>query len=144
MITQRPTMGSLRSSGTRGRYHAVGEDVVSCYLPLVPTYDYECDSCKKRFEYFQSMNDPRKTVCEECGGKLERVIVGAAFHLKGGGWYKDGYGDSKSAPSGSGGSVTAPNTSSSSGSSESSSTPAASETKTETKTETPAPAKADK
>ncbi len=54
----------------------------------------------------QRMSDDRKTVCEECEGALERIISQSAFHLKGGGWYKDLYsstkkeGDSKESSSG--------------------------------------------
>lgn len=65
----------------------------------MPIYEYECDKCHKRFEYTQSMNEPKKTVCEACGGALERVISPSGFVLKGGGWYKDLY----SKPPGGGG-----------------------------------------
>ncbi|MBL8976577.1 MAG: zinc ribbon domain-containing protein, partial [Myxococcales bacterium] len=34
-------------------------------------------------------------VCEKCNGTLERAVTAAAFHLKGGGWYKDGYASAK-------------------------------------------------
>jgi putative FmdB family regulatory protein len=61
----------------------------------VPIYVYECDKCNNRFEYTQSMSEAPKTVCESCGGKLTKVIVPIAFHLKGGGWYKDLYSSSK-------------------------------------------------
>jgi putative FmdB family regulatory protein len=66
----------------------------------VPIYVYECDACQGRFEYSQSLSEPPKSVCESCGGKLQKIIVPIAFHLKGGGWYKDLYaspkgGDSK-------------------------------------------------
>jgi putative FmdB family regulatory protein len=61
----------------------------------VPIYVYECDACQGRFEYSQSLSEPPKTVCESCGGKLAKIIVPIAFHLKGGGWYKDLYSSSK-------------------------------------------------
>jgi putative FmdB family regulatory protein len=61
----------------------------------MPIYEYECKKCQKRFEYQQSMKDPKKTTCEECGGELERVISPSGFVLKGGGWYKDLYSSSK-------------------------------------------------
>ena len=61
----------------------------------MPIYVYECEQCGNRFEYTQSINDPPKTVCENCSGKLTKVIVPIAFHLKGGGWYKDLYSSSK-------------------------------------------------
>jgi len=61
----------------------------------VPIYVYECSSCGERFEYTQSIHEPPKTVCENCAGKLEKIIVPIAFHLKGGGWYKDLYSSHK-------------------------------------------------
>jgi hypothetical protein len=41
------------------------------------------------------MADEPLKECPACKQlKLERLISAAAFHLKGGGWYKDGYGSS--------------------------------------------------
>ncbi len=61
----------------------------------MPVYEYECKACHQGFEYQQRMSDPEKTVCEACGGALERVISRTAFQLKGGGWYKDLYSSTK-------------------------------------------------
>ncbi|MDB4964805.1 MAG: regulatory protein FmdB family [Myxococcales bacterium] len=61
----------------------------------MPTYEYECKKCGKRFEYFQSMSEAKKTECEECKGELERLISASGFILKGGGWYKDLYSSTK-------------------------------------------------
>ena len=61
----------------------------------MPTYEYECQKCQQHFEYFQSMSEPKKTVCEACGGPLERLISPSGFILKGGGWYKDLYSSKK-------------------------------------------------
>ncbi len=61
----------------------------------MPVYEYQCEACKREFEYQQRMADPEKTVCEACGGKLDRLISRTAFSLKGGGWYKDLYSSSK-------------------------------------------------
>ena len=61
----------------------------------MPIYEYECDKCKKVFEYTQGIKEPKKETCEECGGKLERLISPSGFVLKGGGWYKDLYSSSK-------------------------------------------------
>jgi putative FmdB family regulatory protein len=61
----------------------------------VPIYVYECEACDGRFEYSQSLSEPPKSVCESCGGKLSKIIVPIAFHLKGGGWYKDLYASPK-------------------------------------------------
>src|SRR5205085_161840 len=61
----------------------------------MPVYEYQCKACEKEFEYQQRMSDPDKTVCEACGGALERIISRTAFTLKGGGWYKDLYASAK-------------------------------------------------
>lgn len=63
----------------------------------MPVYEYKCEACAKEFEYQQRMSDPDKTVCEACGGALERLISRTAFSLKGSGWYKDLYASSKPA-----------------------------------------------
>lgn len=91
----------------------------------MPLYEYKCRQCGDTFEKLQKFSDATLTVCE-CGknGEVVRVISPPAFHLKGGGWYKDGYG--------SGGSKKDSTTASS----DSSTKPASSETKSETKTET--------
>jgi putative FmdB family regulatory protein len=61
----------------------------------MPIYEYECQKCKKTFEYTQGIKEPKKETCEECGGSLERLISPSGFVLKGGGWYKDLYSSSK-------------------------------------------------
>jgi putative FmdB family regulatory protein len=67
----------------------------------MPIYEYRCNACSKTFEKMQKFSDPPLTVCE-CGekGQVERVLSPPAFHLKGGGWYKDGYGGAKPAANG--------------------------------------------
>ena len=61
----------------------------------MPVYEYKCKQCGREFEYQQRMSDPDMTVCEACGGALERLISRTAFQLKGSGWYKDLYSSSK-------------------------------------------------
>jgi putative FmdB family regulatory protein len=65
----------------------------------MPIYEYRCEKCEKVFEIQHRMSES-KTVCEECGGALERLISRTAFQFKGGGWYKDLYSSTK--PSGGG------------------------------------------
>jgi len=62
----------------------------------MPIYAYRCSTCGADAEYIQKFSDPPMTVCEVCGGPLARAVTAAAFHLKGGGWYKDGYASAKS------------------------------------------------
>jgi putative FmdB family regulatory protein len=44
----------------------------------MPTYVYECEKCRRRFERFQGLNDAPAHECEECGGPVRRVITGGA------------------------------------------------------------------
>lgn len=59
----------------------------------MPTYDYVCDGCGHAFELFQSMSDPVKRTCPECGKKKLRRLIGAggAIMFKGSGFYKTDY-----------------------------------------------------
>ena len=62
----------------------------------MPTYEYRCNACSHEFEAEQRISEDPLKKCPECGkSKLERLISATAFHLKGGGWYKDLYSSSK-------------------------------------------------
>lgn len=73
----------------------------------MPTYEYQCQ-CGHSFEEEQRISEEPLKTCPICkdskcknwkknkGCKVERVINATGFVLKGGGWYKDGYGSSKS------------------------------------------------
>ena len=109
----------------------------------MPTYEYECEKCKKGFEIVQSMKDDALKTCpkDRCRmktwgkGKVKRKIgAGAGLIFKGSGFYitdyrSEGYkkGKSDSAKS----------------SDSSSSTPAKSESKSESKPAAKPAAKAD-
>jgi putative FmdB family regulatory protein len=87
----------------------------------MPTYGYECTTCKHQIEVFQSIKDDPLTICEECGGTLRKRIYPVGIAFKGSGFYVNDYG--KTSPPSSAGGGSEPK----------------SETKTETKTEsTPA------
>ena len=73
----------------------------------MPTYEYEC-SKGHRFEFEQSIHDPALKRCRVCRSKVQRLISASSFILKGGGWYSDGYGSSKSGGSSSGASESKP------------------------------------
>ena len=65
-------------------------------LLRMPTYEYRCEACGHEFEQFQSIKDARLTDCPNCKKpKLERLISGGSFQLKGQGWGKDLYSSSK-------------------------------------------------
>jgi putative FmdB family regulatory protein len=59
----------------------------------MPTYDYECENCNHAFELFQTISEPLKRKCPECGKlKLKRLIgAGAAVVFKGSGFYQTDY-----------------------------------------------------
>jgi putative FmdB family regulatory protein len=59
----------------------------------MPTYDYECDACDHKFEFFQSMSEDPLKKCPKCGKKkLRRLFgAGAAVMFKGSGFYQTDY-----------------------------------------------------
>ena len=58
----------------------------------MPTYEYECQKCKKRFELFQNITAPRIKTCPKCKGKVKRLIgAGAGIIFKGSGFYATDY-----------------------------------------------------
>lgn len=58
----------------------------------MPIYEYVCDSCQNELEVIQKISESHLTECPQCGKpSLKRKTSISAFHLKGGGWYKDGY-----------------------------------------------------
>ena len=59
----------------------------------MPIYEYECAQCGRIEEAIQKFSDRPLTKCSHCSGKLHRLISQSAFHLKGSGWYADGYAD---------------------------------------------------
>jgi len=53
----------------------------------VPTYEYECTQCHRRYEVVQRFTDPPLETCEACGGKLKRIYSPVGVVLKGSGFY---------------------------------------------------------
>lgn len=63
----------------------------------MPIYEYGCEACGHRLETQQKLSEPPLKTCPACGkDALTKLISPTAFVLKGGGWYKDGYGSAKS------------------------------------------------
>ncbi len=56
----------------------------------MPIYEYDCPKCGE-FEFRQSLSDPVLKKCPTCKAKVTKLMSTAAFSLKGGGWYADGY-----------------------------------------------------
>ena len=44
----------------------------------MPTYEYECGSCGRRFEQFQPMSAPPAKKCPECGKGVRRLLTTGA------------------------------------------------------------------
>jgi putative FmdB family regulatory protein len=57
----------------------------------MPIYEYQCESCSRRFEVMQRMTEPLLATCEQCGGHVRRLISQTSFVLKGSGWYVTDY-----------------------------------------------------
>lgn len=59
----------------------------------MPTYEYQCNKCNEEFELRRKRLDPTPVVCPACGKEdCKRLISASSFHLKGGGWFDEGYG----------------------------------------------------
>jgi len=54
----------------------------------MPTYEYQCKTCRQHFERVQRFSDAPITECPHCGGEVRRVIHPAGVIFKGTGWYK--------------------------------------------------------
>jgi putative FmdB family regulatory protein len=59
----------------------------------MPIYNYKCPFCKKEYESFEKMGT--KNIICTCGKQANKVPSLSSFHLKGGGWAKDGYSNKK-------------------------------------------------
>ncbi|MFA5092940.1 MAG: FmdB family zinc ribbon protein [Candidatus Omnitrophota bacterium] len=58
----------------------------------MPTYEYECLSCKHKFEILQSITEKPKTKCPQCGKKVKKLISSTGgFIFKGTGFYATDY-----------------------------------------------------
>ena len=62
----------------------------------MPLYEYRCSSCGRTTEVLQSFSDDPLTVCETCGGELQKLLSSPAFQFKGSGWYVSDYGKGNS------------------------------------------------
>ena len=58
----------------------------------MPTYEYECPKCNKKFEQLQKMTDKPLDKCPFCGAKPKRLIsAGVGLIFKGSGFYATDY-----------------------------------------------------
>lgn len=63
----------------------------------MPIYEYLCEHCEQTSEVLQKVDEKAPEQCPHCGEKqtLKKTVSNSAFHLKGGGWYKDLYASPK-------------------------------------------------
>jgi putative FmdB family regulatory protein len=53
---------------------------------MMVTYEYQCESCGRKFEFRQSITEELIEKCPECQGKLNLLVSGGSgFMIKGGG-----------------------------------------------------------
>ncbi len=57
----------------------------------MPIYEYKCLDCGAHVEKMQKISDAPLTVCEKCGGKMEKQLSLSGFQFKGEGWYVTDY-----------------------------------------------------
>jgi len=66
----------------------------------MPTYEYKCTDCGRRFEVFQNMTEEPLAECGVCKGRLKRLIgAGAGIIFKGTGFYCTDYRKNGASPS---------------------------------------------
>lgn len=61
----------------------------------MPIYEYQCQTCGKRTEVLQRMDEAPLAACPECGGEVKKLISAPAFQFKGSGWYVTDYAGKK-------------------------------------------------
>jgi putative FmdB family regulatory protein len=57
----------------------------------MPLYEYQCESCERRFEVIQKFSDPPVETCPKCSGVVRRLLSSPAIQFKGSGWYITDY-----------------------------------------------------
>jgi len=67
----------------------------------MPLYEYECESCGKRFEkIIQKFSDPPPESCPHCGkGPVRKLLSSPAIQFKGSGFYITDYAKKSSSES---------------------------------------------
>ena len=58
----------------------------------MPTYEYQCQKCRYKFERFQKITDKPLQRCPKCRSKVKKLIgAGAGIIFKGSGFYQTDY-----------------------------------------------------
>ena len=59
----------------------------------MPLFVFRCEKCGKEVERLcKSEDGPPECPEESCGGPMKKRMGRSSFSLKGGGWFRDGYG----------------------------------------------------
>ena len=67
-----------------------------CWAPIMPIYEYRCDSCGHQFDALQKLSDDPLRDCPKCGeSALKKMLSAPSFQLKGTGWYETDFKDKK-------------------------------------------------
>lgn len=67
----------------------------------MPLYEYECESCQKRFEKIRKFSDPPLETCDLCGnGPIRKLFSSPAIQFKGSGFYITDYAKKSSTEAG--------------------------------------------
>ena len=100
-------------------------------------YEFECESCHRRFERIQKFSDSPPEKCPHCGkGPVRKLLSSPAFQFKGSGFYITDYGkDGKKGESSASGSKEPSSTSNKDAPSSKSDSATSETAKSETKTE---------
>ena len=61
-------------------------------MPIFEFQCTECDAISEEIVSFKIADKLLTIICPFCNGISNRMISLSSFHLKGGGWFKDGYG----------------------------------------------------
>ena len=86
-------MGLSSCASSEAEERKRGEDAM-------PVYEYVCKACGHELEALQRFSDAPLEACPACGAlRLRKKLSLSAFHLQGGGWYAQGYGDQRGSSS---------------------------------------------
>ena len=64
----------------------------------MPLYEYSCNECGHRFELIQKFSDQPIKKCEQCSGKVTKLISAPGLSFKGSGWYITDYSNKSKPP----------------------------------------------
>ncbi len=54
----------------------------------LPTYEYQCEACGRRYEKREGFDAPSRQKCQYCGKSARRILHAPPIVFKGSGFYK--------------------------------------------------------